>query len=855
MTDFLQSNFNIIQAKNKEIYDNTPEYVHRVAYSTKETNGINTDEECIKYYVDKKLPIDQIPEEERIPKYVEINGYKVKTDVVESSIAKILPLCNNYSTPGANVAPHRQRQRPIKGGISLINGHHCIVINTNPNDIFHITVGTLGGVVLDKKTNTLVGLTNNHVAILDATYGHLRNLNGQITNIVEPRKLRYFESNGSQFIENGLTPNTYPQSMVQFTEGSFSTLANAKIGRPKKYEPIYTNQTNYVDAALFTLDQGVIAEGVSNRQLGLESFTSNMIFATTSEINSCLGRPFMSAGRTTGPKSESCGITISSVGANLGVFGYNFQGARVAVNFADCIGIKYADGTLDPIGGGDSGSLAYAKIGEVWKVIGLVFAGSSEEGFICRIDRVVEALGIEAWDGSSKPLDSETPTTIVTPITETRKIIEQAGVRYWQGGIIGQGGGGESSSSSGGGGDGGDGGDGGGGGGGGAGAGGGGAGDPIWDFFIKYVAGVSRDADGRVTGARVVVVTFNNLDTRTMNHNIVKYGGGGLVLPARPSADNLPGVIKGANVPNGSWTGSGSESTVNSPDGVITCGLCYVQKVEGYTATFTVKNLQNQNLIYGMISNLYNFASSIIDDNGNIIDSPFTRKLKITHTVNENDAIFIHIDLKKSKIKLDDLTTAISQGMEPTISVSASSDFVRYHFNMLSLIGAGGGPVNPTVPIFSGGSNAKWELSDWFTCKGCPADIQPWADPNYPCSNSGGAPCDSSCDPACPGNDDPDGGSGPYVCCDLNGEIKNVRESICDCYGDPADPAECESSSSSSSCIPCETDEDCLVIYNEECRDFCCQQVSSSTSSAVGFDSELFKSLISEIQKTLDITE
>jgi hypothetical protein len=170
---------------------------------------------------------------------------------------------------------------------------------------------------------------------------------------------------------------------------------------------------------------------------------------------------------------------------------------------------------------------------------------------------------------------------------------------------------------------------------------------------------------------------------------------------------------------------------------------------------------------------------------------------------------------------------------------------------MLSLIGAGGGTVNPAVPHFNAPANAQWALAEWFTCAGCPANIEPFANPNYPCAGS--PPC-FPCDPACPGNSDPDGGTGPEVCCDFNGDIRSVKKSICDCYGEEVDTSEC-SSSSSSSCIPCTTDEDCLVIYNEECRQGCCQTVSSSTSSAVGFDTDLFKTLLSEIQKTLDITE
>lgn len=440
MTDFLQSNFDLIQEKNKEIYDNTPEYVHGVSYSKKESNGITTDEECIKYYVDKKLPIDQIPESERIPKFLEINGKQIKTDVVESPATTILPLCNDYTTPGANVAPHRDKHRPLKGGISLINGQMCIVLDSNPNDIFHITVGTLGGFVVDNKTNTVVGLTNNHVAIMDATYGHLRNPAGQIYNIVQPRNLRYFQFNGTQFVENGVTSGVYPQAMVQFKEGTFSTYSGAKIGRPKKYEPIYLNDVNYIDAALFTVDQNMIQTGISNRQLGLESFTANMPFASTAEINGSLGKPIMSAGRTTGPKAESCGIVISSVGVSVQVNGYNFQGASVAADFADCLGIKYSDGTQNAIVGGDSGSIVAAKFNEVWKIIGLVFAGWAGEGYVCRIDRIVQALDIAPWNTQPITLDTVNPTTILKPMTETRKVIEEAGVRYWQGGIFSEGG-------------------------------------------------------------------------------------------------------------------------------------------------------------------------------------------------------------------------------------------------------------------------------------------------------------------------------------------------------------------------------------------------------------------------------
>ena len=98
--------------------------------------------------------------------------------------------------------------------------------------------------------------------------------------------------------------------------------------------------------------------------------------------------------------------------------------------FRDCIAIRSKHKHFPVTQGGDSGSAVLALFNRdttpTWKVIGLVFAGprptNAARGIVCRIDRIVEQLNIEPWDGvlpteTSKTQNIFHETELQTPMS------------------------------------------------------------------------------------------------------------------------------------------------------------------------------------------------------------------------------------------------------------------------------------------------------------------------------------------------------------------------------------------------------------------------------------------------------
>lgn len=156
----------------------------QVAYGCKHTKGQYTEEKCIRFGVERKLPLSEIPEERRIPSKINIDGVEYSTDVyvVPAKIytsAAMRKLDGNYAASGgplslsecnpigdnavppnvtAPVSVNRATTRPLRGGVSMAA--------TPPTG--YVNAGTLGVVVLDSTDNKLVALTNNHVCATQA---------------------------------------------------------------------------------------------------------------------------------------------------------------------------------------------------------------------------------------------------------------------------------------------------------------------------------------------------------------------------------------------------------------------------------------------------------------------------------------------------------------------------------------------------------------------------------------------------------------------------------------------------------------------------------------------------------------
>jgi hypothetical protein len=411
-------NIEDIKLKVQELALSTPN-INSVSYGYKFVGNEQTDELCIMYGVEQKKPLSELSEQEILPSEITIGVHILKTDVFEVGIAEPL-VCNSNcgQVAGSNSASNRAYTRPLKGGLSI----------TSTNNVS--TVGTMGFIAVHTETQTLVGVTNNHVTIQDAFYTSQRNLFGIIKNEYSPIDYVY---------QNGET-------------GSIPTDPAYTIGKSLRYVPINTqdNGYNYVDGAIFSLDAEDVDIGTSYQQAGVNDYSLPLPFATTGEIDTLLAtNPMLySSGRSTGPKGGiDCPMRIFSLFTSQ-VLTYKLQGVPTYCRFNDQITFvkpendpSLSNVCSNPIYSGDSGSALIADFDGVRKIIGLVYAAGSVGGIIYygyanRIDRVVSELGIEAWDGSAKGyVDTNSITYKTTSNGSSNKILSCGDVNYWQVGL------------------------------------------------------------------------------------------------------------------------------------------------------------------------------------------------------------------------------------------------------------------------------------------------------------------------------------------------------------------------------------------------------------------------------------
>lgn len=405
----------------KEMFESTPSEIG-VGFGYKRVNGVSTDEKSIVFFVPKKKPLHMLREDEILPNSpFEINGETIQVDVVEVPPFRAFacnPECLSWqSTPPSN----RQYIRPVQGGISM----------TTKVNLGYL--GTLGFIAVDSQTQSLVGVTNNHVAIRDASLASERNLNGLVQN------------------EYDITDGGSLQVDTAYQPGEFSNPPNSYIvGQVVRYVPIsmVVNAENKVDGALISLSgTPIINLSQSYKQYGMASVSTPMEFATSTELDNLLiENPLVkSSGRTTGVKDGGlCPLRVAYVGININVSGYDFQGVSVSVSFYDCFAFvrPVNDPNIDqvciyPSYPGDSGSAIVGEFtGGVNKIIGLNFAGNDYYGIANRIDHVSEQLGIEAWDGSLKNLVDTSTVEFKTVSGGVSGVTQNCGGEiYWQVGL------------------------------------------------------------------------------------------------------------------------------------------------------------------------------------------------------------------------------------------------------------------------------------------------------------------------------------------------------------------------------------------------------------------------------------
>jgi hypothetical protein len=413
----------ITNEKIEELYESTPDYVG-VGFGFKSTNKEYTEDHAIIFTVEKKRPIEEIPEDELLPNEIEIDGVIYKTDVVEIGKVELLSCdsttlntCYNWSTPfnyegviyGGNTPPgNRGYIRPLKGGISSISQNTAGTSLTSK--------GTLGFIAVDNVKNALVGVTNNHVVVGNAFYTALRNA----SPVNEYQDTVWQPSPGETN-----PPNTSPTYV---------------IGEVVRYVPIHANVYNQVDGALITIVSSSVTNAESFKQYGI-AYNTPMPFATTAEIDSLLSTnpPIYSSGRTSGVKFGGlCGLTTFNLNQILPINGYNLDGVIVPVTYNKLIGFTRTSAQCPfPIAGGDSGSALLADFNGVYKIIGLVFAGSTYYGYACRIDEVASQLNISAWDGTTKNyFNTGSRQFRTTPGGSYNKTIDCNDNIYWQVGTL-----------------------------------------------------------------------------------------------------------------------------------------------------------------------------------------------------------------------------------------------------------------------------------------------------------------------------------------------------------------------------------------------------------------------------------
>jgi surface protein len=421
-----------IKRKIAELYKTTPDYVAVVSYGFKIKNNLKTQEKCIIFGVEKKKKLEEIPLEEILPETIFIDGQKIKTDVVEFPEFKT-NICYDYTPivgypigigqPSEEIIPHRLKQRPLKGGVSTTNATKNII-----DDV--LSAGTLGAIVVDAIDNKLVAISNNHVLTSNPFLASEREESTPIANVHQHKVIQPADLDGGE-------------------------IGKDDIGKVKRYYPLSLSESNFIDAALITLNT-IDEESYKILNMQSECSVRYLDFATTAEIDALLESqaPLFKAGRTTGPTgypisniygNSTCEISVSELHVSASVGGYFNGTTEEIVDFEDCITFSYKNNDPGVTISGDSGSVLIGDINGKLKIVGLVFAGSpvtnpndpSVDGVIGianRIDRVADQLKVKPWKSATKiKLDSEDPACpIILPGLRDEKFIIVNGKMYWQ---------------------------------------------------------------------------------------------------------------------------------------------------------------------------------------------------------------------------------------------------------------------------------------------------------------------------------------------------------------------------------------------------------------------------------------
>jgi hypothetical protein len=432
--------------------------INGIALQRKSVSGEFIDEIGLTVYVDKKKPLNEIDPKEIIPTgfYSESHGW-IKMDVLEG---KDELLCSSCQTTGSvytqnsipvlsSLRAHRSPSRPVLGGVSI-----CSMpvgsLETHSNAGWR---GTLGFLAVDELDESLVGITNGHVAAFDSS-NNFASIQANERVIGNPRYsaatdnynfsgYRIEQSQRTDFTlemmrRQGKTDQaTFDHYVTGHQGGVYRSALN--IGYLKRYIPLSLTGFNLVENAVIGLDletaNGIIkATNQADQNIGTQilstenswkiantQLVNNQIyypFATTEEINSMTGVAFrnegvvhpniVTAGRTTGSKGNPANAlgtltnpacvyectSLNYVSLNINFFNNNISqiGGNLSFKFRNCTNTQ-------PIQGGDSGSVVLARFNNIWKIVGTAYASGPSEFRVSRIDNIAKLLKIKPYLG------------------------------------------------------------------------------------------------------------------------------------------------------------------------------------------------------------------------------------------------------------------------------------------------------------------------------------------------------------------------------------------------------------------------------------------------------------------------
>ena len=408
---------NSLKKRIEELYNNTPEDIHSVSFGFKYINNVKTNIFSIIFYVDKKIPQNQLSTDLVLPSSIIIDDIKYLTDVQEQPRA-VLCTCYNYVGDLQDLPQDIRRLRifeqsnpspiiPMRGGMEIAQYPTKIFAETIGDEIFIApTLGTLGLFCIDNSDGTIIGLTNAHVAVYNSIVANDSQRNWIREQINPYNTYEPFNDDEANSLNITASPRV---STVTGLGNNQSSLLN--VGTIKRYQPISTSNNNFIDVTIVQPDQTLL-DANSYRifePIGSIEYSNFLPFASTNEIDNLLiSNPRLySTGRTTGPKGfgalSSCTLRIKDLGlsATIQGDGYSLPGSNLSTTFTDTIEYEYEDESLGPAQPGDSGSILLADINGTRKVIGLVFAIMGDRiALACRIDRIAENMNIRAWDNT-----------------------------------------------------------------------------------------------------------------------------------------------------------------------------------------------------------------------------------------------------------------------------------------------------------------------------------------------------------------------------------------------------------------------------------------------------------------------